>query len=98
MYEKLQTTNTDLNMIESTVQTSLQFMKNEVVLLGNVIPQGSTKFSVKGKQSYSVLHISFAQNICEVKCTYGMCCANVKNKKKIPKRLPVDKCHFCVNT
>ena len=94
MYEKLQTTNTDLNMIESTVQTSLQFMKNEVVLLGNVIPQGSTKFSVKGKQSYSVLHISFAQNICEVKCTYGMCCANVKNKKKIPKRLPVDQVPF----
>ena len=94
VYEKLQTTNTDLNMIESTVQTSLQFMKNEVVLLGNVIPQGSTKFSVKGKQSYSVLHISFAQNICEVKCTYGMCCANVKNKKKIPKRLPVDQVPF----
>ena len=29
-----------------------------------------------------------------MKCTYGMCCANVKNKKKIPKRLPVDQVPF----
>ena len=88
MYEKLQT-NTDLNIIESSVKTSLEFMKNEVLLLGNVLPQATTKFSVKGKQGYSVLNMSFPPNNCDVKCTNGMCSTNMKNKKKIPKQLPV---------
>ena len=64
-------------------------MNNEVLLLGNVLPQGSTKFSVKGKQGYAVVHISFPPNTCDANCTNGMCCANMKNKKKIPKKLPV---------
>ena len=89
IYEKLQVTNTHLNSIESTVKTSLECMNNEVLLLGNVLPQGSTKFSVKGKQGYAVVHISFPPNTCDANCTNGMCCANMKNKKKIPKKLPV---------
>ena len=89
LYEKLQNTQTDLNIIESTVKTSLHEMNNEVVLLGNVIPQGSTKFSVKGKQCYSLINITFPPNNCHAKCTNGMCCANLKNKKKIPKHLPI---------
>ena len=89
MYEKLQTTSTNLNIIESTVKTSLEFMKNEVLILGNVLPQATTKFSVKGKQGYSVLNLSFPPNNCHVKCTNGMCSTNMKNSNKIPKQLPV---------
>ena len=51
------------------------------------IPLGSTKFSVKGKQCYSLINITFPPNNCHAKCTNGMCCANLKNKKKIPKHL-----------
>ena len=85
MYEKLQNTHTDLNIIESTVKTSFDEMNNEVILLDNILPQGTTKFSVKGKQCYSLINITFPPNNCHAKCTNGICCANLKNKKKIPK-------------
>ena len=71
------------------MKTSLEFMKNEVLLLGNVLLQATTKFSVKGKQGYSVLNMSFPPNNCDIKCTNGMCSTNMKNKKKMPKQLPV---------
>ena len=81
-------------MIELTVKTSLDEMNNEVQLLGNILPQATTKFSVKGKECYSVINISFPPNICHAKCTNGMCCANLKNKKEIPKHLPVEEVHY----
>ena len=69
-------------------------MNNEVQILGNVLPQATTKFCVKGKECYSVINISFPPNNCHVKCTNGMCCANLKNKKKIPKHLPVKETYY----
>ena len=48
MYEKLQQTHTNLNMIESTVKTSFDEMNNEVVFLNNILPQAATKFLSRG--------------------------------------------------
>jgi hypothetical protein len=73
------------------VMASLNTMGDPVMLLGNVLFQGTTKFSVHGKgtDNYAVVHISFHQGSCMAKCTDGMCLAELakKNKKKIPKVL-----------
>ena len=94
MYEKLQQTHSNLNMIESTVKTPFDEMNNEVILLGNFLPQGTTKFSVKGKVCYSVIYITFPPNNCYVKCKNGMCCTSLKNMEKIPKYLPIQEVHY----
>ena len=86
MYEKLQQIHTNLNMIESTVKTSFRELNNEVILLGNILPQGTTKFSL--------INITFPPNNCHAKCTNCMYCADLKNKKKIPKHLPIEEVHY----
>lgn len=70
---------------EKLVKESLAFMAEPVILLGDVIPNTTTKFSVKGHGSYSLVHISFSQGVCFSKCCQGICCAQMRNKKKIPK-------------
>ena len=84
IYEKLQHTHTNLNIIASTVKTSFDEMNNDVLLLGIILPQATIKFSVKGKKCYSVINISFPPNKYHVKCTNGMCCANLKKRRKYP--------------
>ena len=72
------------------VQESLQYMNEEILLLGNVLPHATTKYSVKGNtDSYSVVHLNFHQGKCYAKCTKGMCCAGMNNKSQIPKKIPV---------
>ena len=89
-YEKLQHQNTNLSTALSMVQESLQYMNEEILLLGNVLSHAATKYSVKGNtDSYSVVHINFHQGKCYAKCSEGMCCAGMHNKSWIPKTVPV---------
>ena len=89
-YEKLQHQNTNLSTALSMVQQSLQYMNDEILLLGNVLPHATTKYSVKGNtESYSIVHINFHQGKCYAKCTEGMCCAAMHNKSRIPKTMPL---------
>lgn len=68
------------------VYQSIPNMTRKVQLLGNVIMQSVTKFSVKGHENYAVLNVSFQHNKCYVLCTNGMCSVGLKNKKNITKR------------
>ena len=68
------------------VQKSLQHYKTPIQLIGQVLPQGTTKFSVVGEgSSYSFVHFNFHQGKCFTKCTNGMCATQMRNKKKIAK-------------
>ena len=70
------------------VHESLQYMNDPVQLVGSVIDQGTTRFSCQGKESYSLIHISFYNKICQVKCMDGICAANFKNRENITRRDP----------
>ena len=86
-YQKLQVQNTSLSPALTMVNESLQYMENEVQLVGSVITPSCTKFSVKaqGEQHYSVLNVSFNRNKCYVICTNGMCAVGLKNKRNIAR-------------
>ena len=65
------------------VHKSLQHMNTLVQLVGNVIPGGTTRFSAKGKEGLSFVHISFYQRNAQILCIDGHCSINFKNKKNI---------------
>lgn len=68
------------------VKLSLQYINDPMQLVGSVLPHATTKFSVKDDDgSTSLVHITFPQNKCYARCMNGMCAANLRNKKKIPK-------------
>ena len=60
-------------------------MNDGVILLDSVLCKGTTKFSSKGEDNYSVVHITISHGKCSMKCTNGMCLAVTQTKKKLPK-------------
>ena len=68
------------------VHESIQYMNDPVQVVGSVIDQGTTRFSCKGTESHSLIHLSFYNKTCQVKCMDGICAANFKNRKNITKR------------
>ena len=68
------------------VHESLQHMNSPVQLVGNLIPGGTTRFSAKGKEGLSIVHISLYQGNVQILCTDGHCSINFKNKKNITHR------------
>ena len=70
------------------VHESLQYMNDPVQLVGSVIDQGTMRFSCQGKESYTLIHLSFYNKVCQVKCMDGICAANFKNHKNITRRDP----------
>ena len=72
----------------SMVNESLQYMNDPVQLVGNVIDQGTTRFSCQEKEAHSLVHLSFYNSVCQVKCIDGFCAANFKNHKNITRRDP----------
>ena len=70
------------------VHESLQHMNDPVQLVGNVISGETTRFSGKGKEGLSIVHISFYQGNVQILCTDGHCAINFKNKKNITRRDP----------
>lgn len=86
-YIKVQRGNVALSRPLTMVKESLADMNTDVQLLGEAFPTGTTKFSVKGEDRYSVVHFSFYQGKCFTKCMDGLCAAALQNKKKIPKKM-----------
>ena len=89
-FDKLQQQNTELSRPLGMVHNSLQYMNMPIQLLGNVLPQGTTKFSVKGIESYSIVNFSIYQNKMFVKCMDGLCAVQLANQKKFPKTLSIE--------
>ena len=70
----------------SVVQDSLSNMNKEVQLVGNVVPNGSTKFSVQGScASFSIVSLTFASGKICARCSNGMCGVAMRNRKSIPR-------------
>ena len=56
-----------------------------VILLGSALHKGTTKFSARGEDHYSTVHITISHGKCSMKCTNGMCLAVTQTKRKLPK-------------
>ena len=100
-YEKICNSTTTLTRSLAMVKESLQYMNQPIQLLGNVIKRGTTKFSVKGKDLYSIVHISFYLGKCMTTCLDGICATLYKTHKKVPKRISISnqsKCCSHLNT
>ena len=74
---------------EVMVSNSLQHMNDDVILLGSALHKGTTKFSAKGEDMYSVVNLTISHGKCSMKCTNGMCLAVTQTKKKLPKSTSV---------
>lgn len=99
-YQRLIGQNTALTQGLAKVQESLQHMNDPIQLLGSVLPQGTTKFSVKGDEhgSYATVHFNFVQRKCYAKCTEGMCAAKLQNKKNLAKSISLkEKRNLCTH-
>ena len=68
------------------IKGSIQFMNDEVLLLGDILPSGTTKYSVNGNDTFSIINLNFTGGICYVKCNSGSCAGSNINKKKIPRK------------
>ena len=88
-YENICNSRTTLTRSLAIVKESLQHMNQPIQLLGNVIDRGTTKFSIKGTNSYSIVHISFYLGKCMSTCLDGVCASLFKRCKKIPKRISI---------
>ena len=100
-YENICNSTTALTRPLAMVKESLQYMNQPIQLLGNVIDRGTTKFSVKGMDSYSIVHISFCVGKCMTTCQDGICSTLHKTHKKIPQRISISnksKCCSHLNT
>ena len=64
------------------VRDSLHIINKDVFLLGF---SETTKFSVKGDDSYSIVNLTFSHGRCSVKCTNGLCQVQLNSNKRIPK-------------
>ena len=89
VYGKVTQINIDTTTLSRPLQKvheSLQFINDPVQLARNVIYIGTTKFTIVGNDSYSVVNLTFLNGQCFAKCTQGMCGANLKNTRNIDKR------------
>ena len=57
----------------------------EIQLVGNVIPTSSTKFSVQGTSSFSIVSLTFRHGKMCARCSNGKCGVAMHNRKSIPK-------------
>ena len=70
----------------SVVQDSLSNMNKEVQLVGNVVPNSPTKFSVKGSCfSFSTVSLTFTNGKMCARCSNGMCGVAMCNRKSISR-------------
>ena len=60
-------------------------MNDPVLLLGDILPFATTKYSVKGNEYFAIVTINFVGGICYIKCHSGFCGAANINKKRIPQ-------------
>ena len=69
------------------VCNTMHQMNAPLLLAGDVVPTGTTKFSIKGSDNCSILHVTFYQNKCFIKCPNGLCAVQLTNKKKFAKSI-----------
>ena len=86
-FEKCLSPSGNLSRHLQMVCNTMHQMNVPLLLAGNVLPTGTTKFSVKGSENCSILHVTFYQSKCFIKCLNGLCAAQLTNKKKFAKSI-----------
>ena len=61
----------------------IQFMNDPIILLGDVVHTGTTKYS--GNDYFPLVTVNFAAGICYIQCHSGFCAAANMNKKRMPR-------------
>ena len=69
------------------VHNTMHKMNVPLLLAGDILPTGTTKYSVKGSDNCSILHVTFYQSKCFIKCLNGLCAVQLTNKKKFAKSI-----------
>ena len=82
-----------LSLLQKKVKQSLPGVNDPVLLLGDVMSHGSTKFSIQGDTDFAIVSISFRLGMCFARCLNGVCSAQARNKKRVPKVIPLDQQH-----
>ena len=88
----------ELNIPLHMVKKNLGYFNEQVLLLGNVIPASTTKFSVKEENGkiYACVHVTFTHGKCMLTCSDGVCKARMHNKKRVPQLASIkDTEHLC---
>ena len=63
------------------VKVFIDKMNDPILLLGEAIKSGTTKFSVQGNDYFSLVTLNFTGGTCYMKCHGGVCAASNVNKK-----------------
>lgn len=84
-YAKIISSNANLTRPLQIVHNSLGSMNDPVILLGEAVKSGATKFSVTGNDYITIVSLNFVSGKCFIKCHGGMCGAANINKKRMPK-------------
>ena len=84
-YAKIISSNSNLPRPLDMVKNSLGTMCSPVILLGEPVKTGATKFSVNGNDTLAIVTLTFVSGACYIKCHNGMCGASNINKKRMPK-------------
>ena len=74
------------------VHNTMHQMNVPLLLAGDILATGTTKFSVKGSDNCSILHVTFYLSKCFIKCLNGLCVAQLTNKKKFAKSISLHNC------
>jgi hypothetical protein len=84
----------NMPFLHQKIMDSQGDVEEPVYLLGNVVWHGATKFSVRGSDrdalSFAIVHISFRQQKCCIRCLDGWCSAKASNKSKVPRCMQLD--------
>ena len=97
-YDTVQQGRVDLTPALKMVHESIQHMNMPIQLVGNVLLHCTTKFSVKGHDSYLIIHFTFHQGKCNAKCSDALCCAKLNSKKRIAKKISLKhKSQLCLH-
>ena len=84
-YAKIISSNSNLPRPLEMVKNSLGTMGVPILLVGEPVKTGSTKFSVNGNDTLAIATLNFLSGKCYIKCHSGMCGAGKINKKRMPK-------------
>ena len=70
------------SLLSEKATSSFAVMDKEVLVVGDVLPHGTTKFSVKGGDSFGFVHLTLRGTSFWAKCMEGICSAQAQNKSK----------------
>ena len=78
-----------INKLHQKVKQHENEINSPVILLGEPSPTTSTKFSVVGEDSFSLVHVHFSPSGCIASCQNGLC-SHYNVRCRVPKVISLD--------